>query len=163
MKFDFVQLYSEVGVSYYIPSSLIRLLRKKLDNIEKSISHFTKLFSTGDFTLCVYISTMLKLDELSVTRPIVKPKRPEVEFSIKIPYVKIDDFSECMLYLLSCIEKGILMIFNKYQEDPSGIETAMQEIRNSLEEPQHKIEYEKFWKQHHAVEELYKKRKQTNK
>jgi hypothetical protein len=157
MHIQFSQLYSEIEVDYYIPSTILRELREKLNHLDKTIPHYNNLFHTDDYMLLIFISATLLKNTLSLSRPLVSSKNKIVQFFIDIPFIKIDDFITCMEYLLSCTEDGILMIFKKYKLDPTGVSEVIADMKESISinTKFYKEEYDKVINRWRTEEEAY--------
>ncbi|MCX8714604.1 hypothetical protein J3U51_06265, partial [Gilliamella sp. B3781] len=56
MKIDFLQLYAEVGVCYEITDAVLNPLIENLNELNKTLPHYDKLFKTTDYELVFTIS-----------------------------------------------------------------------------------------------------------
>jgi hypothetical protein len=124
MNIFFRQIYQEVGASFSIPIPILKSFRHHLDVLNKEIPTFVKKFSSNTFDLVFIINATLLTDELKTYGPNIRKKANEVEFSIHIPYKDTTTESHDIEYFLSEVSKGITMVFNLYEVDPSGIKEA---------------------------------------
>jgi len=145
MQFKLTEIYSEEGAEYYIPYEVVRLLSEKLNQLGKSIPYYQTMFKSSEYMLLLYISATLLSDKLTIPRPIVLKKKGIIEFFIKIPFKKCDDFASSMDYVLSYIENGVLMIFDKYKVDQSGVQESFVAVKKNIHENQqfYKKKYDK--------------------
>ncbi len=132
MKFSFGQIYPEVNTDYDVTSKLLHLLCNKLNNLNKEIKHFNKVFEGEDYSLVLIISATRNKDILEVKGPIVLKKRKEVEFALHIPYRELPNRFEETLYVLNNIYQSIVFVFNKYKADLSGLEENIDQVINAV-------------------------------
>lgn len=131
MKIDFLFLWAEVGVYYEITNTVLNPLRKNLNELNKTLPHYNKLFKTIDYDLVFTISATQNNKDL-VKGPLTLSKRKEVHFSIFIPYKIFNSFTQQMFYILDTIAEGIIFVFIKYKTDPSGIKEVFETLKTLI-------------------------------
>ncbi len=128
MKYDFTQIYAEVGVSFKLSHMLLNPLLAKLESLGKEIPFLAEKVKAEDFVLDFIISSKRGIDATYIMGPNYLRKRARVEFSIFVPYRQIADFGERIDYVLGQVAVGIKMVFDKYGVDSSGVDGCAQQM-----------------------------------
>ncbi|WP_369608571.1 hypothetical protein ABV523_16895 [Snodgrassella alvi] len=131
MKIIFLQLYAEVEANYDITNTVLKPLRINLNELNKTLPHYDKLFKTTDYDLIFTISATQEHKDL-VYGPLASSKRKEVLFTIFIPYKTFNSFTQQMFYILDNIAEGIIFVFNKYKTDPSEIKEVFETLKTLI-------------------------------
>jgi hypothetical protein len=128
MKFDFAQLYSEIGTDFNLSGMLLKPMRAKLDALGRSIPVLAEKLQADDFVIDFMISARRAARETTIGGPRYLRKRQRVEFSILIPFRDIADFGERVDYVLGQVALGIKLVFDKYGVDNGGVDACAQEM-----------------------------------
>ena len=131
MKIDFLQLYAEVGVCYEITDAVLNPLIENLNELNKTLPHYDKLFKTTDYELVFTISATQEHKNL-VYGPTTSSKNKVVYFTIFIPYKTFSCYTQQMFYVLDTIAEGMIFVFNKYKVDPSGIKEVFETLKTLI-------------------------------
>lgn len=131
MKIIFLQLYAEVEANYDITNTVLKPLRINLNELNKTLPYYDKLFKTTDYDLIFTISATQEHKDL-VYGPLASSKRKEVLFTIFIPYKTFNSFTQQMFYILDNIAEGIIFVFNKYKTDPSEIKEVFETLKTLI-------------------------------
>lgn len=128
MHFRFSALFQEVGVSWGIHHNLTKILRHKLNALNKNIDLFQKKFPT-DFYLDIVYSATGMCTELVIKGPIVHKKDKSVEFVSFIPYIQNMTYEEEVMYVFDQLEIVLGKIFEQYGADFPGIPEVFKEVK----------------------------------
>ncbi|MCX8712213.1 hypothetical protein J3U57_06630 [Gilliamella sp. B3464] len=131
MKIDFLQLYAEVGVCYEITDAVLNPLIENLNELNKTLPHYDKLFKTTDYELVFTISATQEHKNL-VYGPTTSSKNKVVYFTIFIPYKTFSCYKQQMFYVLDTLAEGIIFVFNKYKTDPLGIKEVFETLKTLI-------------------------------
>ncbi|MCX8642572.1 hypothetical protein J3U65_01515 [Gilliamella sp. B3791] len=131
MKIDFLQLYAEVGVCYEITDAVLNPLIENLNELNKTLPHYDKLFKTTDYELVFTISATQEHKNL-VYGPTTSSKNKVVYFTIFIPYKTFSCYKQQMFYVLDTLAEGMIFVFNKYKTDPLGIKEVFETLKTLI-------------------------------
>jgi len=132
MKIEYMFLNQEPGVRYSMTDSVLDPLEEVLFNLDKRLAHFDKLWKGDDYRLVFTIGATTKNDVIKFYGPLTLSKSRAVHFSIFIPYKTFPDYKSEIYYILDCLKEGIFFVFNKYKTDPSGVEEAIQKVKDLI-------------------------------
>jgi len=134
LRIYFIQLHSEPGVKFNhaVTNSIQIPLGRSLSLLNKSFAHHDKLWKGNKYDIVFTYGATKKYDEVTIMGPLTLSKVREVHFSIFIPYLQFNEFKEEIFYILDCIKVGILLTFEKYKTDPSGVNETFSALKELI-------------------------------
>lgn len=123
MNLYFTPIYTVPGMNFNL--SFTYKLRSKLasdfNSLKMNIKKISARYKSEPYSVNIMIATKT-MPTLDVRGPIWLRKQNDVEFVVWIPYIAFSDAHEQLEYVLGQIKAGIIFIFQKYQEDTTGID-----------------------------------------
>jgi hypothetical protein len=143
MKFAFLQLYSEPGVSFErLDGPLLQALGNSLTHLNQSIDALSQKLGGDDFKLLLTLSSKSGIDEVEIKGPTLWPKKKTAGYSLFIPWQAATNFQEEVEHVLPYIGRGVREIYKRYGVSVGGIDeviqTVLEEVRAAPEEFQYR-------------------------